>query len=85
MVTSTDFESKLTELERVVAELDGELKLERALDLFEKGLKLSKDCEQFLTAAEQKIEILKRTIDGEILAESMDMTVFVEQPVSTEV
>lgn len=85
MVTSTDFESKLAELERVVAELDGELKLERALELFETGLKLSKECEQFLTAAEQRIEILKRTIDGEIVSERIEMSVFVEQAVTADV
>lgn len=64
-----DFETTLTELEAVVAELDGDVKLEKALDLFEKGMKLSKDCQTFLKGAEEKVEILKRSIDGSIVGE----------------
>lgn len=59
-----DFEATLAELEKVVCELDGEVKLERALELFDRGMKLSLDCETFLKGAEQKIEILKRTATG---------------------
>ncbi len=61
---SLDFEATLTELEKVVSELDGDVKLERALELFDRGMKLSFDCETFLKGAEQKIEILKRTASG---------------------
>jgi exodeoxyribonuclease VII small subunit len=61
---SLDFEATLGELEKVVSELDGEVKLERALELFDRGMKLSMDCETFLKGAEQKIEILKRTASG---------------------
>ena len=39
-------------------------KLERALELFDRGMKLSLDCETFLKAAEQRVEILKRTAQG---------------------
>ena len=45
---SEDFETMLCELEKVVAQLYGELKLEEALALFERGMGLSKDCEEFL-------------------------------------
>lgn len=61
---SLDFEATLSELEKVVTELDGEVKLERALELFDRGMKLSVDCETFLKGAEQKIEVLKRTAAG---------------------
>ena len=61
-----DFESLISELEKVVTELDGEVQLEKALDLFERGMKISTDCETFLKNAEQKVEILKRTADGEL-------------------
>ena len=67
-----DFEAALVELEKVVGELDGEVKLERALELFDKGMKLSVDCETFLKSAEQKIEILRKTASGEIVAEKFD-------------
>jgi exodeoxyribonuclease VII small subunit len=59
-----DFESTLAELERVVTELDGDVKLERALELFDRGMRLSTECEIFLRSAEQKVEILRRTATG---------------------
>ena len=67
-----DFEAALAELEKVVGELDGEVKLDRALDLFDKGMKLSLDCESFLKNAEQKIEILRRSASGAIIAEPFE-------------
>lgn len=69
----TDFETMLSDLERIVGELDGELKLEEAMALFEKGLALSDECEKFLKTAENKIEILRKTSSGvqtEAVAES---------------
>lgn len=68
MTQTLDFEAALAELEKVVGELDGEVKLDRALDLFDKGMKLSLDCENFLKSAEQKIEILKRSANGTLAA-----------------
>lgn len=62
-----DFEIAMKELETVVSELDGEVKLEQALALFEQGMKLSKQCEDFLKGAEQKIEMLKRGANGELV------------------
>jgi exodeoxyribonuclease VII small subunit len=67
-----DFEASLTQLESVVRELDGEVKLEAALKLFESGIKLSVDCEKFIKSAEQKIEILKKQADGSMEAESFE-------------
>ncbi|MBS1989169.1 MAG: exodeoxyribonuclease VII small subunit [Cyanobacteria bacterium SZAS LIN-2] len=67
-----DFEASLTKLESVVKELDGEVKLEEALKLFEEGIKLSVECEKFIKSAEQKIEILKKTADGSIEAEPFE-------------
>ncbi len=61
-----DFEASLAELETVVKELDGEVKLEKALQLFEQGIKLSVECEQFIKGAEAKIEILKKQADGSL-------------------
>lgn len=61
-----DFETTLGELEKVVSELDGEVKLERALNLFDRGMKLSSECQKFLQAAEQQVELLKRSASGNI-------------------
>ncbi len=63
-----DFEIAMRDLETVVSELDGEVKLEQALALFEQGMKLSKQCEDFLKGAEQKIEMLKRGDQGELIS-----------------
>ncbi len=67
----SDFESTLSELEKVVAELDSDVKLEHALDLFERGMKLSSTCRSFLELAEQKIEVLKRCADGTLALEPL--------------
>jgi exodeoxyribonuclease VII small subunit len=75
---SADFETMLADLEKVVGQLEGELKLEEALALFERGLGLSQDCEKLLKAAQQKIEVLKRTANGvqtEPFAEEAETTV----------
>ncbi len=72
MIKSKDFESALNELETVVTTLDGELQLENALQLFERGMQLSKQCEHFLNGAKQKVEVLKRSSDGVITIEPFD-------------
>ena len=62
---SRSFESSLEELERIVRELEqGELPLERSLELFEQGVKLSRECQDRLNQAERRIEILMRDNQG---------------------
>jgi exodeoxyribonuclease VII small subunit len=54
-----NFEAGLEELEKVVKELEGgDLPLERALALFEKGVGLSDACRKQLLEAETRVEIL---------------------------
>lgn len=58
------FEAGLLELEQIVKEMEsGELPLERALALFEKGMKLSETCRKQLEEAETRIEVLVRKGD----------------------
>ncbi len=55
------FEACLAELEKVVKELEGgELPLERALELFERGVQLSESCRRQLEEAETRVEVLTR-------------------------
>jgi len=62
---SKTFETSLEELERIVRELEqGELTLEKSLELFEQGVKLSRECQDRLTQAERRIEILMRDNQG---------------------
>lgn len=54
-----DFESALHELESLVKTLeDGTLTLEKSLDLFERGVELSRYCHTRLEEAEKRIEVL---------------------------
>ena len=60
-------EKSLEELEALVEELEsGELSLEDALKHFERGVKLTRQCQATLKEAEQKVEILhKRTAEAD--------------------
>jgi exodeoxyribonuclease VII small subunit len=54
-----DFESAIAELEGIVKQLeDGDLALDRSLALFERGVALSRYCQEQLGAAERRIEQL---------------------------
>lgn len=67
------FETSLEELERIVRELEqGELPLERSLELFEQGVKLSRDCQDRLSQAERRIEILMRDNQGRSAAQPFE-------------
>jgi exodeoxyribonuclease VII small subunit len=56
-----DFEVALKELEGIVEQLEGgDLPLERALELFERGVRLSRECQKRLDEAERKVEILTK-------------------------
>ena len=57
--TRPDFEKSLSELEQLVEKMEqGDLSLEASLEHFEKGVQLSRTCQQALREAEQKVEIL---------------------------
>jgi exodeoxyribonuclease VII small subunit len=61
---AASFESGLQELELIVKEMEtSELPLERALELFEKGMRLSETCRKQLEEAETRIEMLVRKGD----------------------
>jgi exodeoxyribonuclease VII small subunit len=58
-VPAPSFEVSLAELEKVVHELEnGDLPLERALELFERGVQLSERCRKQLEEAETRVETL---------------------------
>jgi exodeoxyribonuclease VII small subunit len=55
------FEAGLQQLEAIVKEMEnGDLPLERAIELFESGMKLSESCRKQIEAAETRVEILMR-------------------------
>ncbi|MEQ8312822.1 MAG: exodeoxyribonuclease VII small subunit [Gammaproteobacteria bacterium] len=54
-----NFEDALEELEELVSSMEeGELSLEESLQAFEKGIKLTRECQAALKKAEQKVQVL---------------------------
>jgi len=59
-----DFESALAELEKLTETMEsGDQSLEEALKSFQRGVELTKACQQSLTEAEQKVEKLVKEND----------------------
>lgn len=64
------FEKNLTRLAAIVQELeDTDLPLEKALVLYEEGMKLSESCQKQLDEAEGRVEILAKKAGGKVVAE----------------
>lgn len=64
---AVDFEKALADLEQQVHLLEsGELSLEDALKSFEAGIRLTRECQQALTEAEQKVQLLLEKADGAV-------------------
>ena len=64
---SMAFETAMTELENTVRKLErGEVPLEDAVRLYERGVKLKRHCEKKLAEAEGKIEKLIVNKNGEV-------------------
>ena len=62
---SRTFEASLEALEQIVQQLEsGDLALEKSLELFEQGIRLSRECQDRLSQAERRIEILLRDNQG---------------------
>ena len=54
-----DFEASLEQLEALVHAMEeGDLSLEQSLEAFEKGIRLTRECQQALQQAEQKVQYL---------------------------
>ncbi|MEM7565569.1 MAG: exodeoxyribonuclease VII small subunit [Pseudomonadota bacterium] len=57
--TGFNFEEALEELEQLVTAMEeGDLSLEDSLKAFEKGIKLTRECQSALKNAEQKVQVL---------------------------
>ena len=57
--TIKDFESAIAELDAIVKRMEeGDLTLEKSMELYERGLQLSKFCHSTLESAERRIELL---------------------------
>lgn len=60
------FEMKMTRLETIVKSLDEEeVSLEKSLELYQEGIKLSQECDNILKNAELKVEELNKDTDSD--------------------
>lgn len=72
---SKTFEAALKRLEEIVDALEGgETPLDKAMELYEEGLELSRFCGEKLKATELRLKKLSKTIDGQF-----ELTDFDEQ------
>lgn len=70
--TAIDFEQSLGALQNLVERLEsGNLSLEESLGAFEQGIALTRECQQALTRAEQKVALLLEQ-DGQLTTERFE-------------
>lgn len=63
-----NFEKSLNELEEIVEKLErGEMSLDESIEIFQKGVTLSKDLSKMLDEIEKKITILVENENGEVI------------------
>ena len=64
------FEKAIQRLEKIVDDLEkGEMDIDKSLEVFEEGIKMSRVCSKKLNEAEAKIEKLTKDQKGELVAE----------------
>ena len=67
------FEKNLERLDEIVRQLeDADLPLEKSLELYEEGMKLSAVCHKQLEEAEGRVEILRKRAGGKMVAEPFE-------------
>ena len=68
------FEKAMTRLENIVEELErGDLDIDKSLEIFEEGIKMSRLCSKKLNEAEAKIEKLTKGKTGDLVTELFPM------------
>lgn len=67
------FEKNIERLDAIVRQLeDADLPLEKALEIYEEGMKLSEVCQKQLQEAEGRIQVLMKRVGGKIVAEPFE-------------
>ena len=68
------FEKAMSRLENIVDELErGDLDIDKSLEIFEEGIKMSRLCSKKLNEAEAKIEKLTKGKTGDLITELFPM------------
>ena len=82
---SNEFEKAFAELEQIVKRLESEeLPLDESLELFEKGIRLSRFCNQKLEEVEKKIELILADSKGQPVTEPFEPEEESEEDEATE-
>ncbi|VAW92765.1 Exodeoxyribonuclease VII small subunit [hydrothermal vent metagenome] len=69
-ITDFNFETALQELEQLVEKMEqGESSLEQSLVDFERGVVLTRQCQESLKSAEQKVQILLEQNGQQVLSD----------------
>ena len=72
-VKAEPFEKNLERLDAIVRQLeDADLPLEKALNLYEDGMKISEVCQRQLQEAEGRVQILMKKAGGKVVAEPFE-------------
>ncbi len=72
-ITALPYEEAVARLEKIVARLEGgEISLDESMQLFQKGMELSRYCSDQLQSMEQKIQKLLIQPDGTVRSETFD-------------
>jgi exodeoxyribonuclease VII small subunit len=72
------FEAALAQLESLVTRLEsGDLPLDEALRTFEQGVRLTRECQSALSAAQQKVQLLLQRGDN-VAIEDIDASTSLE-------
>jgi len=67
-----DFEASLAQLEKLVTRMEsGEMSLEESLKAFEEGVKLTRLCQETLSSAQQKVQLLMEQQPGKVVLKEM--------------
>lgn len=70
---SESFEESLAVLEESVQRLEaGDLKLEEALEVFEKGVAASRACSQWLDQTRERVQVLTADTEGQFRLSFLD-------------
>jgi exodeoxyribonuclease VII small subunit len=63
-----NFETSLQQLEQLVQQMEqGNLSLEQSMQAFEQGIALTRECQQALDSAEQKVQLLMQDANGKLV------------------
>jgi exodeoxyribonuclease VII small subunit len=74
-ITSLSFEDALKELEAIVKQLEqGQVKLDDAINAYERGAMLKRHCEQKLAEAKMKVEKIVFAADGSVASQPTDLS-----------